>query len=131
MVLERSVLVNMMYSTLSNFLGHVEQIEINKTCHVRVSIWDLVRNCHIVNFGIYWVGVNTKFTIWQSCYVINFVFTPSQWIYDMTERCPHQWITCRCENTMTISRCVIASSALVYFKSLQLHSAQLNFQIAL
>ena len=26
------------------------------------------------NFGICWVGVNTKFTTWQPCHVVNFVF---------------------------------------------------------
>ena len=48
-------------------------------------------------FWIYWVDVNTKFTIWQltnRCHIVNFVFTPTQSIQNLqydTNVPTHTW----------------------------------------
>ena len=62
----------------------------------------LTEDMSCCKFWIYWVGVNTKFTTWQSCHVVNFVFTPAQLIqnlqhdrynnYSFRKKKSHAWI---------------------------------------
>lgn len=46
-----------------------------------VRYCDFISNYHACLYCHYWLGVDSKFTTWQSCHISNFVFTPTKQIF--------------------------------------------------
>lgn len=46
-----------------------------------VRYCDFISNYHACLYCHYWLGVDSKFTTWQSCHISNFVFTPTTQIF--------------------------------------------------